>query len=52
MAKPARAEKPLDVGDREEVVEPLRFVPRDDERLLLPVLAEKLLGRDRVDRAR
>jgi hypothetical protein len=45
------AEKPLDVGDRQEGVIPTHLGTLDDERLLLPVLAEELLDRDRVDRA-
>jgi hypothetical protein len=52
VAKAARAEKPLDVGGGEEVVETAFLGAGDDERLLLPVLGEEVLGRDRLDRAR
>jgi hypothetical protein len=32
-------------------VEPIRLFPVDDERLLLPVPGEEVLGRDRLDAA-
>jgi hypothetical protein len=51
VAKAARADEPLDVRDGEEVVETAALRARNDERLLLPVLGEELLGGDRVDRA-
>jgi hypothetical protein len=50
-AQPSGAKKPLEVGDREEVVEPTFLRARDDERPPFPVLVEELLGRDRIDRA-
>jgi len=49
IAEASRAEKPLDVGNREEVVEASLLVARDDERLPLPVLGEELLRRDGLD---
>jgi len=48
-AQPARREKPLDVSGGEEVVETALLGPWDDERLLLPVLREEVLARDRVE---
>jgi hypothetical protein len=50
-ADAARADEPLDVGEGQEVVEAALLRPRDDKRLLLPVLGEKLLRRDRVETA-
>jgi hypothetical protein len=55
-AKPRKAEragreKPLDVGDGEEVVEATLLGPGDDERLLLPVAVEELLDGDRMERS-
>ena len=52
IAQTAGREKPLDVSDREEVAEAPLLGPRDDERLLLPVAVEELLGGDRVERSR
>jgi hypothetical protein len=51
VAKAPRADEPLDVRDGEEVVETAALRARNDERPLLPVFGEELLGGDRVDRA-
>jgi hypothetical protein len=51
IADSRRADEPLDVGFGQEGGEAPRLLPGDDERLLLPVAAKELLGRDRVDRA-
>jgi hypothetical protein len=51
VPKPAGCEKPLDVRDRQEVVEATLLGPRDYERLLFPVAVEELLGGDRIERA-
>jgi hypothetical protein len=50
-ANPCRADEPLDVRLGEERVEAAPLLPGDDERLLLPVPAEEVLGGNRVDRA-
>jgi hypothetical protein len=50
VPEPAGGEKPLDVRDGQEVVEATLLGPRDDERLLLPVAVEELLGGDGVER--
>jgi hypothetical protein len=42
----AGADEPLDGGEREQVVETPRLVPRYDERPLLPVVAEEVFGRE------
>jgi hypothetical protein len=47
----ARADQPLDVCLGEERIESARLSTGDDERLLLPVLGEKFLGRDGLDAA-
>ena len=52
MAQAAGAEKPLDVGDARGGRRSALLVSRDDERPLLPVLGEELLGRDGLDAAR
>jgi hypothetical protein len=52
VADSSGADEPLDVGFGQEDVEAPRLLPGDDERLLLPVPAEEVFGRDRVDRFR
>jgi hypothetical protein len=49
VADSGRADEPLDVGFGQEGVEAPGLCPGDDERLLLPVLAQELLGGDRVE---
>jgi hypothetical protein len=51
-ANTRRADEPLDIRLGEERVETAPLLPGDDERLLLPVPAEELLGGNRVDRFR
>jgi hypothetical protein len=43
IANSTRADEPLDVGLREEVVEAARLVARDDERPPFPPLGEELV---------
>ena len=52
MPQAARADQPLDLREREEVVEPSWLVPRDRERLLLVDAVEELLLPDRLEAAR
>jgi len=51
VPEPAGGKKPLDLGDRQEIVETTLLRPRDDERLLFPVSVEEFLGGDRIKRA-
>jgi hypothetical protein len=46
MSEPARADQPLEVREREEVVEPSWLLPRDGERLALVDAVEELLCPD------
>jgi hypothetical protein len=50
-AKRARADQPLGVCGREQIVEAIPLLPPDDERLLLPIAGEEVLGLDRLDTA-
>src|SRR6185436_6923538 len=50
-AQPAGGDQPLDVRDREEIVEAPLLGARHGERPLLPVLGEELVGVDRLDAA-
>jgi hypothetical protein len=43
IANSTRADEPLDVGLREEVVEAARLVACDDERVPFPLLGEELV---------
>jgi hypothetical protein len=45
IADSRRADEPLNIGFGQEAVEAPRLRPGDDERLLLPVAAEEVLGR-------
>ena len=49
IANAGGADESLDVRLREQRVEALRLAARDDERLLLPMLGEELLGRGGFD---
>ena len=51
VADRRRADEPLDVSLREEVVEAARLAAGDDERLPLPVLREERLGADGIEAA-
>ena len=46
MTQAARGDAPLDLGDRQQVVEAALLVAWDEEGLPLPVLTEEALGFD------
>ncbi len=47
--KRARADQPLDVVGRDQILEAIRLLPAYDERLLLPVSGEEFFRVDRLD---
>jgi hypothetical protein len=49
MPQPAARHAPLDLFDREQVVESPLLVARNEEGFLLPVLVEEALGLDGPD---
>jgi hypothetical protein len=46
MAQAARGDAPLDLGDRQELVETALLIAWDEEGFPLPVLTEEALGFD------